>query len=93
MSVITWIVLGLIVGLLANAVPSAEHGAAVTVATGVAGALAGGWVGSLLFPAGTTGFFDASTWVTAIVGSIAVLLIHHALTNTGRGPLRRRTRR
>ena len=55
---------------------------------GVAGALRGGWAATKLFHVDTLhGFFNLSTWLTAIAGAAVLLLAYHLLTsrgNTGR---------
>ena len=87
MSVIAWIVLGLIAGIIAKKMLGGreKHGLVTTMLVGVAGALIGGWVASaLLHIDAVHGFFALSTWITAVVGSVALLLFHHALTNGGR---------
>jgi uncharacterized membrane protein YeaQ/YmgE (transglycosylase-associated protein family) len=99
--VIAWIVLGLVAGVVAKTLlgEGAKHGIIVTILIGIAGALLGGWVASNLFHIDTMrGFFDVSTWVTAIIGSVVLLLIYHLVTGGGskRGQLpraRKRTRR
>ncbi|WP_328611231.1 GlsB/YeaQ/YmgE family stress response membrane protein [Amycolatopsis sp. NBC_00345] len=81
MSIIAWIILGLVAGVIAKSLLGrrAKHGVIVTILIGVAGALLGGWVAAqYLGIDATKGFFDLSTWVTAIVGSVVLLLIYHA---------------
>jgi len=76
MSIIAWIVLGLIAGLIAKALLGgrAKHGVIVTILIGIAGALVGGWVAAkYLGIDATQGFFDLSTWVTALAGSVVLL--------------------
>lgn len=93
MSIIGWIVLGLIAGIIAKALlgSRAKHGVIVTILIGVAGALVGGWAASELFGiAATGGFFDLSTWLIAIVGSVVLLGVYYAITNGSRGSSRRR---
>jgi len=51
---------------------------------GVVGALLGGFIGSAVFGVGLENFFDLSTWVLAIVGSLIVLVIYGALTGRRR---------
>jgi uncharacterized membrane protein YeaQ/YmgE (transglycosylase-associated protein family) len=93
MSVIGWIVLGLIAGMIANSVlgDRAKHGAIVTILISVAGALLGGWAASTSFDITTTGgFFDLSTWLVAIAGSVVLILIYsYAITNGSRRRARR----
>jgi uncharacterized membrane protein YeaQ/YmgE (transglycosylase-associated protein family) len=93
MGIIGWIVLGLVAGVIAKALlgSRARHGVIVTILIGVAGALAGGWAASELFGISATGgFFDLSTWLIAIVGSVVLLGIYYAITNSSRGSSRRR---
>ncbi|GAB3491452.1 GlsB/YeaQ/YmgE family stress response membrane protein [Amycolatopsis cihanbeyliensis] len=87
MGIIAWMVLGLVAGIVAKLAlgAKAKHGVIVTILVGIAGALIGGWVASTLFGVDTTqGFFDLSTWVTATLGAVILLLIYHAIT-AGRG--------
>ena len=93
MGIIAWIVLGLGAGLLGNAlIPGRRsQGLVVTCLIGVAGALAGGWLAMQLFHIHTLhGFFNLSTWVTAIIGSAILLLAYHLLTSRGNSGSRRR---
>lgn len=87
MSIIAWIVLGLIAGVIAKKLLGgrAKHGIIVTILIGIAGALLGGWAASKYFDIDTTGgFFDLSTWLIAIIGSVVLLGIYHAITNGSR---------
>lgn len=96
MSVIGWIVLGLIAGVIAKSLLGgrAKHGVIVTILIGIAGALVGGWAASELFDIKATGgFFDLSTWLIAIVGSVVLLGIYYAITKGSRGSSRRFSRR
>jgi uncharacterized membrane protein YeaQ/YmgE (transglycosylase-associated protein family) len=83
MGIIAWIVLGLAAGLLGNMlIPGGRsQGLIITCLIGIAGALGGGWAATRLFHIHTlNGFFNASTWITAIVGSAILLLAYHLLT-------------
>jgi uncharacterized membrane protein YeaQ/YmgE (transglycosylase-associated protein family) len=90
MGIIAWIVLGLGAGLLANMlIPGRRsQGLILTCLIGIAGALGGGWLATKLFHIHTLhGFFDLSTWLTAIAGAAVLLLAYHLLSsraNTGR---------
>jgi uncharacterized membrane protein YeaQ/YmgE (transglycosylase-associated protein family) len=95
MGVIAWIVLGLVAGMIAKAlVPGRDpQGLLFTTLIGIAGALVGGFLATKLFHvAGTQGFFNLSTWVSAIAGSAVLLLAYH-LFNEQNGRSRSRTRR
>jgi uncharacterized membrane protein YeaQ/YmgE (transglycosylase-associated protein family) len=95
MGIIAWIALGLGAGLLANMVIPGRRsqGLVLTCVIGIAGALAGGWAATKLFHVHTLhGFFNLSTWLTAIAGAAVLLLVYHLLTsrgNTGRSSRRR----
>jgi len=94
MGIIAWIVLGLGAGLLANLlIPGRRsQGLILTCVIGVAGALAGGWAATRLFHVHTlNGFFNLSTWLTAIAGAAVLLLIFH-LISARSGGSRRSTR-
>jgi uncharacterized membrane protein YeaQ/YmgE (transglycosylase-associated protein family) len=53
---------------------------------GIAGALLGGWVATKLFHVVTLhGFFNLSTWLTAIAGAAVLLLAYHLVTSRGGG--------
>ena len=83
MGIIAWIILGLVAGLLANVlVPGRRsEGLILTCVIGIVGALLGGWVATKLFHVHSLhGFFNLSTWITAIVGAAVLLLIFHLIT-------------
>ena len=82
MGIIAWIVLGLGAGLLANMlIPGRRsQGLILTCVIGVLGALGGGWAATKLFHVHTlNGFFNLSTWLTAIAGAAVLLLIFHLI--------------
>ncbi len=86
MSIIAWIVVGLIAGWLAKmVVPGREPGGFLaTTAIGVVGAILGGWIWNVAFnSAGATGINFPSILV-AFVGSVVLLLIYHAVTGRRR---------
>ena len=95
MGIIAWIILGLGAGLLANMlIPGRRsQGLILTCLIGVAGALGGGWLATKLFHIHTLhGFFNLSTWLTAIAGAAVLLLAYHLLSSRGTtGRSRRRS--
>jgi uncharacterized membrane protein YeaQ/YmgE (transglycosylase-associated protein family) len=97
MGIIAWIVLGLVAGLLANLlIPGRRsQGLILTCLIGIAGALLGGWVATKLFHVHSLhGFFNLSTWITAIIGAAVLLLIFHLISSRSSGSSRsRRSRR
>ena len=86
MGIIGWILLGLIAGAIAKAILPGRQGGGwiLTLVLGVVGALLGGFIGSQIFGIGIEGFFDLSTWLLAIGGSILVLLIYGLVTRGSR---------
>jgi uncharacterized membrane protein YeaQ/YmgE (transglycosylase-associated protein family) len=84
MGIIAWIVLGLVAGLIANMlIPGRrQQGLIITCVIGVAGALLGGWLATKIFHIHSLqGFFNLSTWITAIVGAAILLLAYHLVTS------------
>jgi uncharacterized membrane protein YeaQ/YmgE (transglycosylase-associated protein family) len=93
MGIIAWIILGLGAGLLANMlVPGRRsQGLVITCLIGVAGALLGGWAATKLFHIHSLqGFFNVSTWLTAIAGAAVLLLIAHLVTGRSSHRMARR---
>ena len=90
MGILGWIVLGLLAGAIAKAIlPGNDPGGIiVTMIIGIVGALLGGFLGQALFGVDTLDeFFDISTWLTAIVGAIILLLLYRLVAGRGRRAL------
>ena len=86
MSVLGWILLGLIAGFIASKIVQGEgSGCMVNVALGLVGAVVGGLLFSFL---GTPIFwhFSLKSMFVAILGAIVVLFVYHAIS--GRRTLR-----
>ena len=75
MSVIGWIIFGLIVGIIAKfLMPGRDPGGfIITTLLGIAGALVGGYLGRLL---NLYGEGDPVGFIMAVIGSIVLLLIY-----------------
>jgi len=86
MTIIGWIILGLIAGAIAKAILPGTQGGGwlITLVLGVVGALLGGFLASALFGIPMGGFFEIRTWIIAILGSIVVLLIYGLVTRGSR---------
>ena len=80
MSVIGWIVLGLIAGWVASKIVGGSgQGFFLDLALGMVGALVGGFLYSEIFGGpGVTGF-NLGSILVAIIGSIIVLAVYHAV--------------
>jgi uncharacterized membrane protein YeaQ/YmgE (transglycosylase-associated protein family) len=79
MGIIAFIILGLLAGLIAKAILPGDDpgGLIVTTLIGIVGAILGGFLAGALFNADPMDeFFDISTWLTAIVGAIILLVIY-----------------
>ena len=88
MGIIAFIILGLLAGIIAKAILPGDDpgGLIVTTIIGVVGAILGGFLAGMLFNADPLDeFFDISTWVTAIVGAIVLLVIYRVVV--GRRPV------
>ena len=81
MSIIAWIVLGLIAGAIAKALMPGKDpgGIIVTMLIGIVGAFIGGYLGSLITGAGLNGF---SLWsiVLAVIGAMLLLWVYRLTT-------------
>ncbi|HEX4078848.1 MAG TPA: GlsB/YeaQ/YmgE family stress response membrane protein [Rhizomicrobium sp.] len=86
MSILGWIVFGLITGFIASRIVNRRgEGCIVNMALGFVGALVGGFIFRRI--AGFNAFhFNLASMFVAVIGAIVVLLIYHALT--GRRGLR-----
>jgi uncharacterized membrane protein YeaQ/YmgE (transglycosylase-associated protein family) len=87
MGILGWIVLGLLAGVIAKAIlPGNDPGGIIiTMVIGILGALLGGFLGQALFGVDTLDeFFDISTWLTAIIGAIILLLLYRMVVGRGR---------
>ena len=79
MSFIAWIILGLIAGFIGSKIVNKRgEGLILDIILGIVGAIAGGWLFSMFGAAGVSGL-NLYSLAVAIVGSIVVLVIYHAV--------------
>jgi uncharacterized membrane protein YeaQ/YmgE (transglycosylase-associated protein family) len=79
MSVIAWIVFGLIAGFIASKIVNKSgEGAVLDIVLGVVGAVVGGFLFNLVGAAGVTGF-NIWSLVVSILGAIVLLGVYHAI--------------
>jgi len=79
MSIIAWLVLGLIAGFIASKIINKEgEGLWMNIVLGVVGAEVGGWLFRLFGMSGVTGL-NVYSLLVAILGAIVVLFVYHQL--------------
>jgi uncharacterized membrane protein YeaQ/YmgE (transglycosylase-associated protein family) len=76
MSILAWIVLGLIVGVLAKAIVPGEGPGGIVgdIVVGIVGALLGGWLFNSFGHTGIVGF-DLYSMLVALVGAVVLLIV------------------
>lgn len=87
MGIIGWILIGLIAGAIAKWIlPGGQPGGIIiTTLIGIAGALIAGFIAQAIgFGDPIDEFFDVSTWLAAIIGAVALLLIWGAVSGRRR---------
>jgi uncharacterized membrane protein YeaQ/YmgE (transglycosylase-associated protein family) len=80
MSIIAWIVIGLIAGWLAGMIMHGGYGLIGDLILGVLGAIIGGWVTGLVFGRDMVTGFNIETLVVAVVGAIVLIAISRLFT-------------
>jgi uncharacterized membrane protein YeaQ/YmgE (transglycosylase-associated protein family) len=79
MSIVSWIVLGLIAGFIGSKlVNKTGEGFFLDIALGIVGAIVGGWLFSLFGMHGVTGLSFYSL-IVAVVGAVVFLVVYHAI--------------
>jgi uncharacterized membrane protein YeaQ/YmgE (transglycosylase-associated protein family) len=79
MSILAWIVLGLIAGFIASKLVNRSGGSLVLdLLLGVVGAFVGGFLFTRFGAAGVTGL-NLYSILVAIIGAVVVLFIYHAI--------------
>ncbi len=79
MSILAWILLGLLAGFIAShLVNHRGEGMVLDVLLGIVGAVVGGWLANVLGFAGVTAF-DFHSLLVAVVGAVLFLFVYHAV--------------
>jgi uncharacterized membrane protein YeaQ/YmgE (transglycosylase-associated protein family) len=79
MSIIGWIILGLVAGFIASKIVNKEgEGFFLDIILGVIGAVVGGWLFAFFGAARVTGL-NLYSMLVAVVGAIVVLVVYHAI--------------
>jgi uncharacterized membrane protein YeaQ/YmgE (transglycosylase-associated protein family) len=81
-SVVAWIIVGLVAGALAKWVMPGEDpgGIVVTILIGIAGAFVGGFLLTRFFGAGDVSGINLTSILVATLGSILLLVIYRFMT-------------
>ena len=79
MSIVAWIVLGLIAGFIASKIVNKTgEGLLLDILLGIIGALVGGWLFRAFGMHGVTGF-NLYSLIVAVAGAIVFLVVYHLL--------------
>jgi uncharacterized membrane protein YeaQ/YmgE (transglycosylase-associated protein family) len=79
MSILAWLVLGLISGFIASKlVNKSGEGVVLDIVLGIVGAVVGGWLFNTMGHSGVTGLNIYSMFV-AVIGAVVVLVLYHAV--------------
>jgi uncharacterized membrane protein YeaQ/YmgE (transglycosylase-associated protein family) len=79
MSILAWIILGLLAGFIGSKIVNKSgEGVIVDILLGIVGAVLGGWLFNRFGAAGITGL-NVYSLLVAIVGSVLFLVIYHAI--------------
>jgi len=79
MSILAWLVLGVIAGFIGSKIVNKSgEGLIRDLILGVVGAVVGGWIMETFGTAGVTGL-NIYSLVVAILGSVVVLVVFHAI--------------
>jgi len=82
MSILAWIVLGLIAGFIGSKlVNKTGEGLVLDIGLGIVGAIVGGWLFSVFGMSGVTGL-NLYSLVVAVIGAVVFLLVYHAIRRT-----------
>ena len=79
MSILAWIVLGLISGFIASKIVNKTgEGVLLDIVLGIVGAVVGGWLFNTFGHSGVTGL-NLYSLLVAVLGAVIVLVIYHAI--------------
>ena len=79
MSIIAWIILGLVAGFIGSKIVNRRgEGIILDILLGIVGAVVGGWLFALFGKHGVTGL-NIYSFIVAIIGAMVFLVIYHAI--------------
>ncbi len=78
MSIIAWLILGLVSGFIASKIINKSgEGLIMDIVLGVVGAFVGGWISTRLFHGPAVTGLNLTSFLVSIVGAIIVLVVYH----------------
>jgi uncharacterized membrane protein YeaQ/YmgE (transglycosylase-associated protein family) len=82
MSILAWVLLGLVAGVLAKLIMPGKQGGGIILTTvlGVVGALVGGFLGTYVLGFGDISGFDLRSVAIAVGGALLVLFVYGIMT-------------
>lgn len=84
MSIIAWIILGLIAGFIASKIINKSgEGLIIDIVLGIVGAFIGGYIFNFFGATGVTGL-NIYSMIVAVIGAVVVLVIYHAIAGRSR---------
>ena len=84
MSILAWIVLGLLAGFIASKlVNKTGEGILLDIVLGIVGAVVGGWLFNTFGMAGVTGL-NIWSLIVAVIGAVLFLVTYHAIAGNKR---------
>jgi uncharacterized membrane protein YeaQ/YmgE (transglycosylase-associated protein family) len=79
MSILAWIILGLVAGFIGSKlVNRTGEGFVLDIVLGIVGAVVGGWLFNRFGAAGVSGL-NLYSLLVAVVGAVVVLVVYHAI--------------
>lgn len=81
MSIIAWLLVGLVAGWIANMIMSSGAGGLLAdIIIGIVGALVGGFLAGLLLGGDFISGFNFTTLIVSIIGAIVVIALYRLVT-------------
>jgi uncharacterized membrane protein YeaQ/YmgE (transglycosylase-associated protein family) len=82
MTIIAWIILGLVAGFIASKIVNKSgDGVVIDIVLGVVGSVVGGWLFNTFGMAGVSGL-NLYSLLVAVLGAVVVLVLYHALVRS-----------
>ncbi len=79
MSILAWIILGLVAGFIGSKIVNKSgQGLVLDIVLGIVGAIVGGFIFDAVGQVGVTGL-NLYSLIVAVIGAVVVLVIYHAV--------------